>query len=231
MMMFVIQTWADVTVQSFQVLWGGVIGFLPKLLGAVIIFLIGWAIAIGLEKLVDQILKVLRIDALLEKMGAGRELEKAGFKINTGQWLGTLVKWFIMIVFLMAATDILGLDRVTTFLTTILYYIPNVIVAVLIILVAVWAAHVLYKIILVSASASNIKAVNLSASLAKWSILIFGFLAALVQLGVTPGLIQTLVTGFVAMLAIAGGVAFGLGGKEMASEILGKVKRGVSDNL
>lgn len=229
-MMFVMQTWADVTVQSFQVLWGGVIGFLPKLLGALIIFLIGWAIAIGLEKLVDQILKVLRVDSLLEKMGAGRELEKAGFKINTGQWLGTLVKWFIMIVFLMAATDILGLDRVTTFLTTILYYIPNVIVAVLIILVTVWAAHVLSKIILVSAAATNIKAVNLSASLTKWSILIFGLLAALVQLGVAPSLIQTLVTGFVAMIAIAGGVAFGLGGKEMASEILGKLKRKVSDN-
>jgi hypothetical protein len=230
MMMFVMQTWADVTVQSFQVLWGGVIGFLPKLLGALIIFLIGWAIAIGLEKLVDQILKVLRVDSLLEKMGAGRELEKAGFKINTGQWLGTLVKWFIMIVFLMAATDILGLDRVTTFLTTILYYIPNVIVAVLIVLVTVWAAHVLSKIILVSAAATNIKAVNLSASLTKWSILIFGLLAALVQLGVAPSLIQTLVTGFVAMIAIAGGVAFGLGGKEMASEILGKLKRKVSDN-
>jgi small-conductance mechanosensitive channel len=228
-MMFVIQTWADVTVQSFQVLWGGFIGFLPKLLGAIIIFLIGWIIAIGLEKLVDQILKVLRIDSLLEKMGAGRSLEKAGFKINTGQWLGTLVKWFIMIVFLMAATDILGLDKVTTFLTTILYYIPNVIVAVLIILVAVWAAHVLHKIILVSASATNIKAVNLSASLTKWSILLFGFLAALVQLGVAPGLIQTLATGFVAMLAIAGGVAFGLGGKEIAAEVLARLKRGISD--
>jgi small-conductance mechanosensitive channel len=228
-MMFVIQTWADVTVQSFQVLWGGFIGFLPKLLGAIIIFLIGWIIAIGLEKLVDQILKVLRIDSLLEKMGAGRSLEKAGFKINTGQWLGTLVKWFIMIVFLMAATDILGLDKVTTFLTTILYYIPNVIVAVLIILVAVWAAHVLHKIILVSASATNIKAVNLSASLTKWSILLFGFLAALVQLDVAPGLIQTLATGFVAMLAIAGGVAFGLGGKEIAAEVLARLKRGISD--
>lgn len=228
--MFVIQTWADVTVQSFQVLWGGAIGFLPKLLGALIIFVIGWAIAIGLEKLVDQILKVLRVDSLLEKMGAGRELEKAGFKINTGQWLGTLVKWFIMIVFLMAATDILGLDRVTTFLTTILYYIPNVIVAVLIILVAVWAAHVLYKIILVGASATNIKAVNLSASLTKWSILLFGFLAALVQLGVAPSLIQTLVTGFVAMVAIAGGVAFGLGGRDLATDILGKLKRGITEN-
>lgn len=229
--MFIItQTWADVTIQSFQSLWGGFIGFLPNLIGAAIVFLIGWAIAIGLEKLVDQVIKVVRIDPLLEKMGVGRGLEKAGFKINTGEWLGLLVKWFIMIVFLMAATEILGLREVTTFLRSVLYYIPNVIVAALIILIAVWAANILHRIILVSATASNVGAINLSASLTKWSIMIFGLLAALVQLGIAPSLIQTLVTGFVAMVAIAGGVAFGLGGKEMATDLLDKFKRGISDH-
>lgn len=229
-MFIVTQTWADVTVQSFQALWGGFIGFLPNFIGAAIVFLIGWAIAIGLEKLVEQVVKVLRIDPLLEKMGVGRGLEKAGFKINTGEWLGTLVKWFIMIVFLMAATEILGLMEITTFLRSVLYYIPNVIVAALIILIAVWAANVLHRIILVSATASNVGAVNLSASLTKWSILVFGLLAALMQVGIAPSLIQTLVTGFVAMIAIAGGVAFGLGGKEMAYDILERFKKGISDN-
>lgn len=228
-MLVITQTWADVTVQSFQTLWGGFINFLPNLLGAIIIFLIGWAIAVGLEKLVYQIVKVLRIDPLLERLGVGQSLEKAGFKINTGQWLGALVKWFLIVVFLMAATDILGLAEVTTFLKSVLFYIPNVIVAALIILVAVWAANVLQKIIRVSATASNIKAVNFSATITKWAILIFGFLAALVQLGIAPSLIQTIVTGFVAMIAIAGGVAFGLGGKDLASNLLTQLRDELSD--
>ena len=229
--MFVItQTWADVTVQSFQTLWGGFIGFLPKVLGALIIFLIGWAIAVGLEKLVIQIMKVLRIDPFLEKMGIGKSLEKAGFKINTGLWIGALVKWFLIIVFLMAATEIVGLAEVTSFLKGVLFYIPNVVVAAIILIVAAWAANVLQKVIHVSATATNVKAVNLSASVTKWSIMIFGLLAALVQLGIAPSLIQTIVTGLVAMLAIAGGVAFGLGGKDMASDILGKLRSRITEN-
>lgn len=226
----VTQTWADVTVQSFQVLWGGFISFLPKFLGAVIIFLIGWAIAIGLERLVEQIFKVLRIDAFLEKMGVGKSLEKAGFKMHIGKWIGTIVKWFLIIVFLMAATEIVGLSEVTNYLKSVLYYIPNVFVAAVIIIVAVWAANVLQKIIQVSVSATNIKAANLSASLTKWSIMIFGLLAALMQLGIAPSLIQTIVTGLVAMLAIAGGVAFGLGGKDIAMDILSKLRKGISEN-
>jgi small-conductance mechanosensitive channel len=223
------QSWADVTIQSFQVLWGGFIGFLPKLIGALIIFLIGWAIAIGLQRLIEQIVKVLKIDALLEKLGMGKGLEKAGFKLHVGRWLGLLVKWFLIIVFLMAATDILGLTEVTSFLSSVVYYIPNVIVAALILLVAVWAAGVMQKIILAGASATNIKAANLSANIAKWSIVVFGLLAALTQLGVAPSLIQTIVTGFVAMLAIAGGLAFGLGGKDMAADVLAKFKKGVTE--
>jgi len=222
------QTWADVTVQSFKVLWGGFINFLPKFLGAVIIFLIGWAIAVGLERLVEQIFKVLKIDALLEKIGVGKGLEKAGFNLHTGHWLGLIVKWFLIIVFLMAATDILGLAEVTNYLKSVLYYIPNIFVAAIIIIVAVWAANVLQKIIQVSVSATNIKAANFSATITKWAIMIFGLLAALMQLGIAPSLIQTVVTGIVAMLAIAGGVAFGLGGKEIASDVLSKIRKSVT---
>ena len=223
------QSWADVTIQSFQVLWGGFINFLPKLIGALIIFLIGWAIAIGLQRLIEQIVKILKIDALLERLGIGKGLEKAGFKLHVGRWLGLLVKWFLIIVFLMAATDILGLAEVTTFLRSVVFYIPNVIVAALILLVAAWAAGVTQKIILAGASVTNIKAANLSANIAKWSIMVFGLLAALTQLGVASSLIQTIVTGFVAMLAIAGGLAFGLGGKDMAADILAKFRKGITE--
>ena len=221
----VTQTWADVTVSAFQALWQNFIAYLPNILGAVIVFIVGWIIAVGLEKLAIQIVKFLRLDPFLAKMGIGKSIEKAGYKVNVGHWFGFFVKWFLVFVFLIAATDILGWVEVTDFLKSILLYVPNVLIAVVILLVAVWAADVMQKIICACVSAANIKAVNLSAAITKWAILIFGILAALIQLGISPGLIQTLITGLVAMLAIAGGLSFGLGGKDAAGSFLNKLRK------
>lgn len=223
------QSWAGVTIDALQTLWGGFINFLPKIIGALIVILIGWAIAVGLGKLVAKIIRALRVDSLLEKMGAGKALEQAGLKLDIAGWLGVLVKWFLIIVFLMAATDILGLKNVTAFLTSVIRYLPNLIVAAIIVVVGVWAANILQKLVKAGVSATRIKAANLSAALVKWAVIIFTILAALMQLGVVESLIRTIVTGFIAMLAIAAGLAFGLGGRELASKALEKVKKEFSD--
>lgn len=225
----VLESWTEVTVNSFQSLWEGFIGYLPNIIGALIVFLIGLAIAVGLQKLVVQILRVLRIDPALEKMGTGKFFERAGIKMDLAGWLGGLVKWFLVLVFLMAATDILGLPEVTSFLKEVLLYIPNVIVSVLILLVAVWLANVLKKIVQASVSASSIKAAAFLGTATSWSIMIFAIFGVLIQLGIAPTVIQTLVMGVIAMLALAGGLAFGLGGKEVAAEFLKNLKRELTD--
>lgn len=224
-----LQSWTEVTVNSFQSIWGGFIHFLPNALGALVVFLIGWAIAVGLQKLFTQILKAIRIDPALEKIGAGKFFEKAGIKMNFSGWAGIFVKWFLIIVFLLAAADILNLTDVSVFLRSVLAYIPNVIVAVLILTVAFWLAHILRQIIQASISASNIKAAAFSGTVAYWSILIFGIFAALIQLGIAFALLQTLITGIIAMLALAGGLAFGLGGKDQAAQFLARLKREISE--
>ena len=225
----VFQTWTEVTVNAFQSLWENFIGFLPNIFGALIVFIIGWIIAVGLEKLVVQIFRVLRLDNALEKMGAGKFFERAGLKMNFAGWIGAFVKWFLIFVFLLAATDILRLQDVAVFLRNVLLYVPNVIVAILILLVAFWLAGVLKKIVFASVSASNIKAAAFLSALTRWAILIFALFAALIQLGIAPGLLQTLVTGLIAMLAIAGGLAFGLGGKDLASNYLSKLRKEIFD--
>ena len=225
----VLQSWTEVTVTAFQSLWEGFIGFLPNILGALIIFLIGWAIAVGLNKLITQILRVLKIDATLEKVGTGKFFERAGVKMDFAGWIGAFVKWFLLFVFLLAATDILQLQDVSIFLRSVLSYIPNVIVAVLVLLVAIWFSTVLKKIIMASVSATNIKAAAFLSAITRWAILIFGLFAALIQLGVAPALLQTIVTGLIAMLAIAGGLAFGLGGKDLATSYLNKLRKEIND--
>lgn len=224
-----VQTWTEVITSSLQTLWSGFIGFLPNLLGAIIVFIIGWLIASILGKLTIQVIRLFRIDSVLEKIGFKRSIEKANLKLDSGKFLGEIVKWFFIIVFLMAATDILNMPQVTEFLKQILFYIPHLIVAVLILLAAVLIANFLQKLVKASVEAAGLKSANFLAAVTKWAILIFAILAALLQLGIVPSLIQTIFTGVVAALVISTGLAFGLGGRDLAAQILNKIKKDVSN--
>ncbi|MBU2109617.1 hypothetical protein KKB71_01495 [Patescibacteria group bacterium] len=225
------QTWGDVLIGSFQQLWGGVIGFIPKLIIALIIFIAGWIIAVALGRLVSQIIRALKVDKVLQAIGAESALLKAGFKLDTGAFIGGLVRWFFIIVFLVAAIDVLGLDQVNAFLRdVVLLYLPNVIVAALILVVAAFIADVVKKLIVGSAKAADVPSANMMGGVAKWAIWVFAILAALYQLGIAGVFAQTLFTGFVAMLAIAGGLAFGLGGKDAASQYIDRLRKDIKPN-
>jgi hypothetical protein len=220
----VITNWLDATRLAFINITQGFLDSLLNIIGALIVFLIGWAIAIGLQKLVVQIIRAIKVDQLLEKLGAGRALENAGIKLDVANWIGFLVKWFLIFGFLLAASDILGLQDVSGFLRSVLLYIPNIVVAAVILVIAVWFAGLVQRIVVASISASKIKTATFVGVIVKWAILIFALFAALIQLGIAQGLLQTIVTGLIAMLAIAGGLAFGLGGRDQAAKLLGKMR-------
>ena len=110
-----VTTWSQVLTDSFQDLWVGVIGFVPNLVVAILIAVIGWAIAAILGKVVSQIIKSLKLDDGLRKAGVEDFLTRGGISLNSGSFLGGLVKWFIFLVFLVAALDVLSLDQVTDF--------------------------------------------------------------------------------------------------------------------
>jgi len=139
-----------------------------------------------------------------------------------------LVKWFFVIVTLLAVSDILELVAFSDFLTQVLLYVPNIVIAVLIMLAGVVMAAFSAKLVRASVLASRLHSAHFLGALTKWSVLIFAFLAALSQLGVAGALVNTLIMGFVAMLAIAGGLAFGLGGKDVAASWLEKIKDEIS---
>jgi len=222
----ILKTWSEVLAQSFQDLWSGVISFVPNLVVALIIFIAGWVVGSLLGRVVSQIIKSLKVDNALKSAGSEELLNKAGFRLDSGKFLGGLVKWFIIIVFLVASFDVLGLDKVNSFLQqVVLLYLPQVIVAVLILLVAALIADAMQSIVKGSAKAAEIKSANFLGNVTKWSIWVFAILMALYQLGVAAAFVQTLFTGFVVALALASGLAFGLGGKESAAKILKKLER------
>lgn len=207
-----------------------VLQFLPKLLLAIIIFIAGWVVGSVLSDVVSKIVKAIKVDSILESAGARGLLDKAGFNLNTGAFLGGLVKWFIIIVFLVTALDILKLQAVNAFLTNVvLGYIPQVIVATLILVVAAVLADLSQKVLSGGARALDSKHAGMVGGVARWSIWIVAILAALNQLGIAGGMMQTLFTGLVAMLALAGGLAFGLGGKEAAANYIEKLRGDISN--
>ncbi|KKS95484.1 hypothetical protein A3B05_03070 [Candidatus Giovannonibacteria bacterium RIFCSPLOWO2_01_FULL_43_160] len=225
-----VQTWGDVLVLSFQQLWGGVVVFVPKLIIALVVFIIGWIIAVALGKVVEQIIKALKVDTALKSLGMEEPISRAGMKLDSGAFIGALVRWFFILVFVLAAFDVLGLSQVTEFLrSVVLAYIPQVIVAALILVAAALLAETVNNVVQGSARAAHLPSAGLLGGVAKWSIWIFAILAALFQLGIAGPFVQTIFTAFVAMVALAGGLAFGLGGKEAASRYLEKLRSDISN--
>jgi hypothetical protein len=225
-MMF-IQNWGDVFTRSLQSVWYGVASFVPELIIAIIIFAIGWVLAALIEKLVEGLFKALKIDAALKSAGMEEVVKRSGYNLNSGLFVGAIVKWFIIVVFLMASFGILGLDQVNIFLAQVVNYLPQVIVAVLILMVAVVIASALEKAVIASARAAHVKSAELLGRVTKWAICIFAILTALVTLGVASGLIQMVLTAVFAGGALAFGLAFGLGGKDAAQKIIEKTSRAI----
>jgi hypothetical protein len=220
-----IQTWADVLTSSFQNLWYGVVAYIPNIIIAAIIFVLGWLVGAALGRLVTQVIAAVKLDAALKSTGLSDMVEKAGMTLDSGAFLGGLVKWFFVIAFLVASLNVLHLTQVNDFLVTVvLSYLPRVIVAVLIVLVGAVLAQVSKEVVMGSAKAAGIHAAGFAGSITKWAIWVFAILAALAQLQVASAFVQTLFTGVVVALSLAFGLAFGLGGQEAAARYIEKVR-------
>jgi small-conductance mechanosensitive channel len=226
----VLETWSEILSASFQQLWLGVMDFIPKLTLSLIIFIIGWVIAVTLDKLVARVIRIFRVDKALQGLGVEKFLERGGFRLDAGAFIGGLVKWFFIIAFMIAALDVLGLGQVNIFLQEVLAYLPSVIIAALILVAAAVIANAVQKVVSGSARGAGLPSAGFLGGIAKWSIWIFAILAALYQLGIAGPFVQTLFTGFVAMIVIAGGLAFGLGGRDVAARYIERLREDIANH-
>ena len=220
---------SDIVQGSLLTLWSGVAGFIPRFIAALVVFLIGWLVAVLLGKLVYQIVRILHIDNALTKVGFRRAWERSGFRLDTPKLFYELVKWFFVIVFLMAATNILGLTEVTNFLQSVVYYIPNVIIAAIILLIGILVAKFLESMVQGSVRAAGLASANFLGALTKWAVFVFSLLIALSQLKVADDIIKIVITGLIAATALALGLSFGLGGARHAEELVGQLKKRIND--
>lgn len=216
--------WLEVVLDSFGSLWEGFIDIIPGLLAAFIVLVIGWAIAALVGRLVERVIEVLWIEKAIHKLHITEAFGNLGVKFSFSGLLGWLVKWFLILVFFIAATDILGLSQITDFLNQVVLYIPNVVIAAVVLLLGAVIGSFTGEVVERAVRASHLHSGEFMGGVAKWAIIVFAFMAALVQLGIAADMIKTLFTGLVAMLALAGGLAFGLGGRDHAEHILATLK-------
>jgi len=198
--------------------------FIPNLIAGIIVILVGVLLGSLVKRLVLQLIRVLKIENFLHKYG----VPEVRHDFTWGIILAEIARWFIIILFLIPAAEIWGLPQITEVLNSFLLYIPNVFVAAIIAMVGLAFARLASDLVLASTRQISRDASQLIASVTRWAILVFVLLAVLTQLGVAKDLIRILFTGFVAMVAIAGGISFGLGGQESARQFLDAVKKGLS---
>lgn len=219
-------TTGDVIANSLQNLFDQITGFIPEFVVAIIVLILGWIIGIGLGNLVEKFLEMIKIDSAASTLGLDKLSARTGKKLSIASFGNWLVKWFFIIATFVAATDILNLTQVSTFLyAQVIPYFGNVIVAVAIMLIGVVAANFLQGLVRHSLHAGGLHTTDTLALVTKWAVIIFALLAALSELGVASSFVQELFKAFVWMLALAAGLAFGLGGKEHAKKVLDAVEK------
>lgn len=223
-----LQSWSDIFAQTFQTLWLEVALIAPKIITAILVFVIGWIAGHVLGSIVSQVIRGLQVDKALRNMGVEEGLEHAGMRLDTGRFLGNLVRWFVVIGFLIISVNVLGLSDVNVFLASIVSYLPRIFIATVILLIAALIGDATQKVIVGSAKATGSSSANFVGILARWAVWIFALLVALQQLLIAPEFIQTLYSGLIAMVSLGGALAFGLGGKETAGKIVDNLYREMS---
>ena len=213
--------------EPLQNLYNGFIDFLPSFLVAVIVLVVGWILASFIARVLKSLLVSAKFDEFGDRLGLDQVSNRTGVKMSVAGTIAWLVKWFLLVALFLGAADILGLDQISNFLRDVLGYIPNVVAAAAILLAGLLVARFLSRVVRGAVQAAGLASADLLAAVTQWSIAVFTVLATLQQLGVAAAFVQTLYTGFIAMVAIAGGLAFGLGGREHATRILNKIERDI----
>lgn len=214
----------DILGQALVETGATMIEFLPQVILSVVLFALGWIFGSVLGRSVTHLVSLLKVDTMLHKAGMDIVSEKAGIRISIAGFFGGIVKWLVIISFTIAAAEILNLTQVTSLLRDILLYIPQVIIAAIVLIMAALVADFVSRLVRHSVNATGMKA-EFAAQVSKWSILIIaGLFPALTQLRIAQGLVEVLFTGFVFAISLALGLAFGLGGRDAAARALEKMK-------
>ena len=218
--MLAVIEWNNLIIVPVTQMLTKILAYLPVLLGALIILIVGWIVAKAIKRLVDWLLKAIRFDALADKAGISEILRKGNLEISAREVVSSIVYWLIMIMVLVMTVDALGLPKASDILESLFAYVPNVIAALLVLIVAMFLASFVSGIVRTAAGNANLPKPEILAAISRWAIIIFAITISLEQLGIAPLLVATTFNIILGGVVLALALAFGLGGKDAAAKYL-----------
>jgi hypothetical protein len=212
--------WGDAMLTSLSAAFVLFFSAIPKILGFALIVIVGWIVATLLEKAVASVLRTVRFNELAARSGFADFVQRMGMDTDSAGMIGLVVKWFIRLIALVVAFDALGLPAVSDVLRQLLLWLPNVIVALVVLVIGGLAARGLSNVVRGTASEAGLTNANFLAKVASALVWAFAVVVAVNQIGIATTLVNTLFMAIVGAIALAVGLAFGLGGRETASKIV-----------
>lgn len=210
---------------SYSDIWGRVSSFAPRLVVSLVILIVGWLIALIIGNIIATIVQAVGLDALARRVGITRLLDRAGVEKSVSAIVGQVITWILVLVVFMATAEVLGIQAVQTFLSMILAYVPHVIGASAVLLVGLVFASVISESVRHASKLSGLEHTELLVALTRNAIIVFTIIATLAQLRIAADVLKAVLYGFIAMVTIAGGIAFGLGGQGVAKRITERVEK------
>jgi len=195
---------------------------IPKILGFAVILIVGWFIASLIERALSGVLRTIRFNDLAQRSGFSEFVQRMGVNTDSAGMIGLVVKWFIRLIALVVAFDALGLPAVSDVLRQLLLWLPNVIVALVVLVIGGLAARALSNLVRASAAEAGLSNAHMLAKVASVLVWAFAIVVAVNQIGIATTLVNTLFMAIVGAMALAAGIAFGLGGRDTAAEIVRK---------
>lgn len=218
-MVTTVTDWGEAVLVSVTTALQNLLGFLPALIGAIIVLILGWIISGILAGLVERALKAVGFERAAQSSGLANFIQQAGSGWTASKVVAEIVKWFIRLIAIQAAASILGLTQISDAINAVLLWLPNLVVAIVIIVVAALIANFVAGIVRGSAAEMGFSAPDLLGNIARYAILVFAAVAAVNHLGIAETVVNTLFIGAVGAVALAAGLAFGLGGRDVAARI------------
>lgn len=216
----ILQTWQDALLASWFQVSTVLVTFIPKFLGAVVVFVIGLVVASWGKRIVEEVLRLVKLEDLSKRTGFATYLDRAGIRMTASETLGEIVKWILFLIFFSAAVEILGLTIVSQVLSRLLSYIPNVFAAALILGAGVIIANLVDGLVRGAFATIDHESARPVGKLARWVVLIVAFFAAVDQLQVAQALINTFFQGLTWTLVLILGLSIGLGSKDLVAKLL-----------
>ena len=215
-----IRDWGEAFMTSLAAALALFLGAIPRIIGFLLVIIIGWFIASALAKAVGAILRRVDFDGLARRSGFTSFVHKTGVQTDASGFVAAVAKWFIRLIALIVAFDVLGLPAVSAVLEELLLWLPNLVVALVVLVIGGLAAGAVSGLVRGATAEADLGNPDLLARVASATIWAFAIIVAVNQLGIATTLVNTLFMATVFALALALGLAFGLGGRETAGEIV-----------